>query len=61
MNPYLILLGAWFVFDGAVSATVFAKMADSAKQGTPIWYADEVVRVVRVIGGLAVVAFGVVL
>ena len=58
INYILFGLGAWYIFDGIVSMTIFASNVDSAKKGTIQWYEDQAVRIVRIIGGIALIILG---
>jgi hypothetical protein len=61
LNLVLLGLGVWFVFDGVVSISVFAGTVDKASMGSRLYWLDQTVRVVRIIAGFAVIAFGIML
>ena len=58
MNLILIGLGVWIVFDGVVSATVFAGTVDKASTGSTLYWLDQAVRIIRIAAGLGVAALG---
>ena len=57
MIPILIGLGACVVFDWVVSATYFAKYVDKTTNS----FADQAIRIVRVIVGIAIITLGVII
>ncbi len=51
MNILLLIVGSWILFDGFVSATIFAWFVDHTFKN----WQDQTVRAVRMIAGIIII------